>query len=120
MSAGVANNRLEEVLRAVLAELEGLKNDLVSPEELSKVKEHLVGMMYLGLESSDDLAEYYGMQEVLHREMRTPKEREKLIRAVTSEDVRKMARKIFVEKNLNLALIGPFKDDSAIKPVLKF
>ena len=77
-------------------------------------------MMYLGLESSDDLAEYYGTQEVMRREMRTPKEKEKIIRAVTAEDVRKMARKIFVEKNLNLALIGPMKDDASLKALLKF
>lgn len=120
VSAGVANDRLEEVIRAVMNELSDLKTNLVSDEELSKVKEHIIGMMYLGLESSDDLAEYYGTQEVLRREMRTPKERERIIRAVTAEDVRKMARKIFVEKNLNLALIGPAKEEASLKPLLKF
>lgn len=120
VSAGVANDRLEEVLGAIMVELKKLKTDLVPADELSKVKEHLVGMMYLGLESSDDLAEYYGMQEVLHRNIRTPKEREKIIRAVTAEDIRMMARKIFVEKNLNLALVGPLKEDSKLKEILKF
>ena len=110
VSAGVATNRMQEVLRAVVAEFEKLKTEFVSDEELTKVKEHLVGMMYLGLESSDDLAEYYGVQEVMRRELKTPKEKEKLIRAVTAEDIRSVARKIFVEKNLNLAIIGPFKD----------
>ncbi len=119
ISAGVANDRMEEVLRAVIAEIETLKRDLVPADELSKVKEHLSGTMYLGLESSDDLAEYYGMQEVLRRDIRTPKEKEKLIRAVTAEDIRTIARKIFIEKNLNLALIGPFKDGSEFKKVLK-
>ena len=120
VSAGVANDRLEEVLRAVMNELNDLKSTLVSAEELSKVKEHLVGMMYLGLESSDDLAEFYGTQEIMRREMRTPKEREKLIRSVTAEDVQRMARKIFVEKNLNLALIGPTKNSVPLKALLKF
>lgn len=119
VSAGVANDRLTEVLQAVLAEMETLKRELVSPEELTKVKEHMVGMLYLGLESSDDLAEYYGMQEVLRREIKTPKEKEKIIRAVTAEDVRTMARKIFVEKNLNLALIGPHKEGEQLKKILK-
>ena len=48
----------------------------------------------------------------------TPKEKEKLVRAVTAEDIRKMARKIFTEKNLNLALIGPFKDGEKLKELL--
>ena len=120
VSAGVANNRMEEVVRAVIGEFALLKKDLVPEDELSKVKEHLVGMMYLGLESSDDLAEYYGIQEILRRDLRAPKERERLIRAVTAEDLRNMARKIFVEKNLNLALVGPFKDGTKLKQLLKF
>lgn len=119
VSAGVANHRAEEVARAILAELELLKRELVGKEELGKVKEHLVGMMYLGLESSDSLAEYCGVQEVLRREIRTPKEKERLIRAVTTEQVRAMARKIFIEKNLNLALIGPFKDKEVFQKILK-
>jgi predicted Zn-dependent peptidase len=119
VSAGVANNRMEEVVRAVLDEFKKLKEELVSEEELSKVKEHLSGTMYLGLESSDQLAEYYGMEEVLRRELRDPKERERRIRAVTAKEVRDMARKLFVEKNLNLALVGPFKSGEILKPLLK-
>ncbi len=118
VSAGVANNRLEEVIVAILAEFAYLKKDSVSPEELNKVKEHLVGMMYLGLESSDSLAEYYGIQEVLRHDLQTPKDRERLIRAVTAEDIRIIARKIFITKNLNLALIGPFKDQVSLEGLL--
>lgn len=120
VSAGVANDRLEEVLRVVMDEFNSLKTDLIPDDEIAKVKEHIIGMMYLGLESSDDLAEYYGMQEVTRREIRTPKERERLIRAVTAEDVRNVARKIFVEKNLNLAIVGPAKDEIALKEILRF
>ncbi len=119
VSAGVANNRMHEVVDAVLGELKKLKQELVSEEELSKVKEHLVGMMYLGLESSDQLAEYYGMQEVMRRELLAPKEREQRIRAVTAKQVRDMARKLFIEKNLNLALVGPVKDQEALVSLLK-
>ncbi len=119
IAAGVANDRMEEVLRACISEMETLKSELVSDEELYKVKEHLIGNMYLGLESSDDLAEYYGMQEVLRRDVRTPKEKEKIIRAVTAENIRTITRKIFIEKNLNLALIGPFKNGEGFRDILK-
>lgn len=118
VSVGVANERLEEVINAVLREFEALKENLVTEDELNKVKDHLSGTMYLGLESSLDVAEYYGVQDVLNRELRTPQEKEKKIRAVTAEDIRKMAKKIFVEKNLNLALIGPRKDEESLKKLL--
>jgi predicted Zn-dependent peptidase len=118
VSAGVANDRTEEVVRAILAEFALLKNTFVDEEELRKVKEHLVGLMYLGLESSDSIAEFCGIQELLRGEIKTPKEKERLIRAVTAVDVRTMARKIFTDKNLNLALIGPFKDSAQFKKML--
>lgn len=118
VSAGVANNRAEEVVRAILAELALLARELVVKEELDKVKEHLIGMMYLGLESSDSLAEFCGIQEVLRREIKTPKEKERLIRAVTATEVRNMARKIFTDKNLNLALVGPFTDNQEFQKIL--
>lgn len=118
VSTGVANDRTEEVVRAVLAEFVLLKNALVDETELNKVKEHLVGLMYLGLESSDSVAEFCGVQELLRNEIKTPKEKERLIRAVTAVEVRAMARKIFTDKNLNLALVGPFKDSTQFKNIL--
>lgn len=118
VSAGVANDRLNEVLQAVLDEFIKLKHDLVPLDELTKVKEHIVGMMYLGLESSDELAEYYGTQEVLHRDLLTPKERERIIRSVTADEIRNMARKIFTKKNLNLALVGPAKNGDELRHLL--
>ena len=54
----------------------------------------------------------------MRNEIKTPKEKERLIRAVTATEVRTMARKIFTDKNLNLALIGPFKDSAQFKNIL--
>lgn len=119
VSAGVANDRALEVVRAILNELALLTRELVSADELKKVQEHLVGMMYLGLESSDSLAEFCGIQEVLRRDIRTPKEKERLIRAVTASQVRSMARKIFTDKHLNLAIVGPFEDKQSFQEILK-
>lgn len=120
VAAGVANERVDEVIRAILAEFRKMKDDLVGEKELIKVKEHMVGTMYLGLETSDSFAVHYGGQEVHHCQLRTPEEDKALIRAVTAEEVREMARRIFVKKNLNLALVGPFTDSDALKKLLKF
>ena len=76
--------------------------------------------MYLGLESSDDLAEFYGIQEVLRKELFTPQEVAKKIKAVTATDIKRVARNIFQDKNLNLALIGPLRDKKAFSSILKF
>lgn len=119
ISCGVANNRAIEVVSAIIKELETLKTQLVSEEELKKVKEYMVGTMYQSLESSLDLAWYYGLESIFRNKILLPKDQEKLIRSVTAEEIRKIARKIFVEKNLNLAIVGPFKDEEKFKALLK-
>jgi len=117
---GVANERVPEVVKAILEELERMKTELVSDKELKKVKDYLAGNIMLGLESSDSIAEYYGIKEILHRELKTPKEKIKELQSVTAMDIRNVARKIFKNENLNMALIGPIKNDKKLKKVLKF
>jgi predicted Zn-dependent peptidase len=118
-SAGVDNKRVEEVIKAMLAEFKKLKNTLVSEEELKKVKDYLIGNMYLELESSDELASFYGMQEAIKREEVSPQEIAKRIRAVTPAQIKKVANRILTNDRLNLALIGPFKDKKHFSKILK-
>jgi predicted Zn-dependent peptidase len=120
ISAGVDNKRVGEVLRAVIEECRRLKKVLVSKEELNKVKECLIGNMKLSLESTDDIANFYGGQELLKRQMRSPEEKALAIRKVTAAQIKKMAQTIFRNEKLNLALIGPFRDKKKFLKVLKF
>ncbi len=120
VSVGSDVKRVPEVITAVLAELNILKNELVSAEELQKTKDYLIGTMFLGLESSDSLAEFYGYQEILRRELLTPQDVVREIKAVTADQIRTIARKIFVTKNLNLAIVGPVPNQDSLKAALKF
>lgn len=118
VSIGADVKRVEEVIKAILGEFKRLATELVSDEELEKTKEYLAGTMYLGLESSDAVAEFYGFQEVLRRPIRTPEIVVRDIRAVTAKQVRDVARKLFVERNLNLAAVGPVGDDARLVSLL--
>jgi predicted Zn-dependent peptidase len=123
ISAGVDNKRIFEVLEVVLDECKKLINDEVSTEELNKVKECLIGNMKLSLESSDDIANFYGGQELLKREIKDAEHKASEIRKVTATEVRKLAQEIFKNTNLNLALIGPFdekKDKVKFSKILRF
>jgi len=120
ISAGVDNKRLNEVLSVVIEECNKLKNELVSGEELEKVKECLIGNMKLSIESSDDIANFYGVQELLKKEIKTPKQRAEDLRNVTAGQIQKLAREIFLDEKLNLALIGPFKEKKQFVKILKF
>jgi len=110
ISAGVDNKRIEEVIKVVLLECKKLLTEQVGEEELNKVKEYLIGNMKLSLESSDDIANFYGGQELLKREVKTLEEKAKEIRKVTALQVQNLAKGIFRENLLNLAMIGPIKE----------
>ncbi|HEY4512952.1 MAG TPA: pitrilysin family protein [Candidatus Paceibacterota bacterium] len=120
ISAGVDNKRIEEVLDAVLLECKKLKKYKVEEDELNKVKECLIGNMKLTLESSDDIANFYGGQELLKRDIKGAEEKARDIRRVTATQIQAIAKDIFKNNGLNLALIGPFKDSKKFQKLLKF
>jgi len=120
ISAGVDNNRIKEVIETVLIECRKLKDLKVSAEELNKVKEFLIGNMKLSLESSDDIASFYGLQELLKHDTKGINVKAEEIRKVTANQIQSLANILFKDDRLNLALIGPFKDKSKFVKILKF
>ncbi len=120
ISAGVDNKRIEEVIKAVLVECKKLKEEKISEEELEKVKEFLIGNMKLSLESSDDIANFHGGQELLQGEIKNIEDKSAEIRKVKAVDIQNLAKEIFVDSKLNLALIGPFKDKTKFAEFLQF
>jgi len=120
LSAGVANARTQEVLRASLEELERVQRELVDPEELKKAQEYLIGSLLLSLETSGARARFYGFQSLFKEDqMYTPDELSKKIKAVTAEDIQRIAKKYFKRRSLRLALIGPHKNVASFEKLLK-
>ena len=120
VSAGVDNSRVDEGIKVILAELARTAREKVTDAELVKIKDFIAGNTYLSLETSDALANYAGGREVLEGKIKTPEESIALIRAVTADDVLAVAQKIFVDKNLNLAIVGNYKDEERFKKLLTF
>jgi len=118
-SAGVHNEKLIPVVEAILKEFSKLRDEEVGGAELKKAKDHMVGGLMLGLETSDSVASYYGMQEILTKEILTPEELAKKIQAVNAKEIQEVAKDIFQNEKLNLAVIGPVKDEKGLLEVLK-
>jgi predicted Zn-dependent peptidase len=117
--AGVDNKRLEEVVSVILTEVRKLRDELVPKKELDKAKEIFIGGVEMGLESSDAIADWYGMDELIRRKLETPEQAIKRLRTITPEDLRKVARDIFTDAKMNLAVVGPTKDTTRLKKLLK-
>lgn len=118
ISAGIDKAKIPEVLAGIMEELKDLRDNLVSVEEFEKVKNHITGGMVLSLETSNRLATYYGLQELIERHILTPEEAIKEINMVTREEVQSVARDILKNENLNLAILGPIKEDADLKNLL--
>lgn len=116
---GINASRILEVVEVVLAECRALTQELVPEDELQRTKEYLVGKILRGAETSQDLAEYYASNEVLGARLETPRELERLIRKTTAEEVRRVAKAIFKNENLNLAVVGDVESTPALKKALR-
>lgn len=112
MSAGVDHSKIEVVIKTGLEEFARFRDELVTDKELQKAKDHLIGHLFLSVETSDELAYFYGGQEVMDLELKTPQAVAEKIKEVTARDIQKVAQTLFSNNRLNLAIIGPFKDRS--------
>lgn len=119
VQAGVKLEKVDEAIEVVLNEFQKLVEKKVSPRELKKAKEFLKGRLILALEDSQNVASRYSGQVLLEKKIRTPEKAMELFDKVTSEDVRRVAKDIFKPKNLNLAVIGPYKDETRFKKLLR-
>lgn len=117
--AGVDSKRLEEVVTVVMEEVRKLRNELIGDKELKKAQEVILGAIAMGLESSDALADWYGMDEVIGKKLETPESISKKIKAVTAHELQKIAKDIFVNAKLNFAVVGPHKNEAVLKTILK-
>ncbi|HDL75031.1 MAG TPA: insulinase family protein, partial [bacterium] len=118
-SVGVDNKRVEETIKLILREYKDLKSKKINSKELQKAKDYLKGSSALSLESSDSKASFYATQDLLEEKILTLKQIYTKIDKVTADDILRVSKDIFQPKNLNLALIGPFKDKKRFKKLLK-
>ena len=74
----------------------------------------------MGLESSDEIAYYYGEQHLFGLSVLKPNEIIKKYKSVTPEDILRVSRRIFKNERLNCAIIGGHdkKDLASFKKVL--
>ncbi len=117
--AGVDPSRISLAIEAILRECEKLKREEVPPEELSKAKEFVKGRLALQMEDTSSVAAWFGQQELLSSKVLTLEEAFQAIDAVTTADIQRIAGEIFREERLNLAVVGPFREESEFRKQLR-
>ena len=117
--AGLDKNRIDEAMRRIFEEIDDLRDNGPTEEELKRTKDYLKGKMQLALENSSARAEWYAKQALFHEAPETPEERIAAIDAVTLEDVKKMANEVFDRKKMTMSYIGSESDIEVIRGHLK-
>ncbi|MFA5360655.1 MAG: pitrilysin family protein [Candidatus Paceibacterota bacterium] len=118
VKAGVDNNRVEEVIKAILKEWEKFKTKLIGSKELKKAKSFIRGRCALSLENVHDVGEIIAFQELLQNQIESPEQYLRKIKKVTSRDIQKVAQDLLKPQSLNLALIGPHKNKEKLQKLL--
>jgi len=107
--AGIDSCRTVEAVELILEQLRQLKEQEVGKQELARAKEYCTGQLLLALEDTSDYMLWLGESVVYKRKFLAPAQIIQRLRQVTADDLRRLANKIFQDRRLNLALIGPIK-----------
>lgn len=119
--AGLDSNRIDEAIRVILEQYEAVKDrgSKITEEELKRAKDFVKGHMVLELEDSKSVAGFYAQQEILEKEIKSPKDVIEKMEKVTLEEVIGAAKKYFIKQSLNLAIIGNFDSRQKFENLLK-
>ncbi|MEX0617044.1 MAG: pitrilysin family protein [Candidatus Woykebacteria bacterium] len=118
--AGVEPKNIEEAAKVILQEYSDIAQNPPSEVELRRAKEYIKGKMILDLEDSREVGNIFGLQEILEGKIRSTEEIFKEVEKVTAKDIQSVAKDIFVNQGLNLAVIGPYKESSKFEKILRF
>jgi len=118
IGAGVEIKNLRPALKATLEQLSRLK-ELIPESELTKAREFAKGRLLLRMEDSRSVVGWTGGQEILTNQILSVDEVVSAIDAVTTEELRQLAREILVGDKLRLAVVGPVPQDEPLEELLK-
>ena len=119
VSAGVQVDKIQEAISVIIGELKKIKDVPVGEKEIQKAKEYIKGKTVLALEDNQVRLDWFLERAAFYKKIETPEEIFKRIDSVTSSAIQKVARDLFQNKNLTLAVIGPYKTEKQFKKILK-
>ncbi|MEK7124189.1 MAG: pitrilysin family protein [Patescibacteria group bacterium] len=119
--AGVKNGSLQKASLLILKEYKNLRDKIITEKELQKAKDYLKGKMHLALDATDAQASFFASQEAMNQKVMTPTQKEEMIDKVSVSDINKVAKDIFKNEKLNLAVIGDIeeKEKGKLEKIIK-
>lgn len=116
LAAGVATDKVNQALRAVLDELRSLREGM-PPDEVERVKDYLTGR-WLCAEGTDFHASFAGRDEQVFGQPSTVDEEIARLRAVDVDELRTLAGELFRPERLFFSVVGSYRHTSALDRLL--
>lgn len=107
VSASLAPEKLEPLLALVWEQLERLKKEPVTAEELEKAKAQTIGEYYFSLETMSGQSSDLGSSEVMAHNATFSQEYMEKVARVTADDIRRVAAKYFRKDLQNEVFLLP-------------
>ena len=117
-NAGVDVSRIDDAIATILGELRKIAAEPVPADELEKARGYAKGRFVLRLESPQGTIQYGLRRELSEGEIEEPDELLRQLDLVTVEDVQRVAKDLFEDKSLYLAVVGPFDDPERFEKLL--
>ena len=90
-----------------MAELHRLVDEPMGDEELNRTKDYAAGSFRLSLETPMSFAQRWGSQLLHDGELESADATVAGLRAVTAQDVQRVAARLFADPKFSLAVVGP-------------
>lgn len=116
--AGVDHKNVEKTIVTALKEYSKIRDELIQPPELQRVKDYVRGTTLIALEASNAVANFVGGEEMIIGKPMTVDEVFAKIDEVDPGQIAAVAKEIIRPERLNLAMIGPFKDKAPFEKLL--
>jgi len=105
--AGIAPDRISEVVEASLAQVARLRDEIVPPDELERVRDFNKGRLELRLEDTRGVSNWLAGQELFLDRVRTVEEVCDIIDSVSAEDIQRAAQQYLRPELSYVAAVGP-------------
>ena len=112
--AGVDPAKTDAALAAILEELSKIRQE-IAISELTRAKELSKGRLYLRFEDSQNVALWYGAQQILLHQILDVDDVVSIVDAITMDELQEVAQEVLVDSGLNLAITGPARKNNSLK-----
>lgn len=110
VSAGTRPENCQRVIDIIMEELEDVRNNGITQQELDKTFSQLKGSLFMGLETVSSRMNKLGRSMLNYNRVITPEDNVADLAKVTVDDVKQLAEELFRKESMEVTILGAVED----------